>query len=137
MAHDVFKKVGIKYTHQRQCVYAYLVAQNAPVTAEDIYLKLKDVPINLSTVYRVLEVFHKNNLIVKTQLGSEAKATYEVKRKEHRHHLVCIKCNAVTPISGCPLKTYEEKLKAETAYEIVDHKLEISGICPKCQSIKV
>jgi len=42
----------------------------------------------------------------------------------------------VTPLSGCPLKGYDQKVHQSTRYEILEHKLEILGICPECQHLK-
>jgi len=32
----------------------------------------------------------------------------------------------------CPLEGYEEELKEKTNYKIIDHSINIYGICPAC-----
>lgn len=130
----LFKKAGIKNTSQRQHVYLYIETSNTPLSAEQIYMGMSDSEaVNLSTVYRILDLFTKKGLTLKTNLSHEGKATYELNHQEHRHHLVCVKCKEVIPIKGCPLAGYEEKLGESTHYKILEHHLEILGICPKCQ----
>lgn len=134
----IFKSKGIKNTRQRQLVFEYLISCTQPVTADAIYMDLfrtlgEDESLNLSTVYRILDIFLREKLIIKSNLAGDNKATYEINRKEHKHHLVCIKCNLVTPIKGCPLKGYDQALSQSTQYEILEHKLEVFGVCPKCQ----
>lgn len=135
----LFKENGIKNTRQRQRVFDYLSTCNQPVTADVIYDALKtDLrhvdPVNLSTVYRILDIFTKNRLVTKTSFGNDHKAVFELYRLEHRHHLICVKCNEITAIKGCPLKGYEQSLSQATHFKILEHRLEILGVCPKCQS---
>ncbi|HAS74389.1 MAG TPA: transcriptional repressor [Clostridiales bacterium UBA8960] len=135
---QIFKSKGIKNTRQRQRVYEYLIACQQPVTADAIYMDLAresagDETLNLSTVYRILDIFLKQKLIIKSNLTNDNKSTFELNKREHRHHLVCVKCNLVTPITGCPLKGYDQMLSQSTHYEILEHKLEVFGVCPKCQ----
>jgi Fur family ferric uptake transcriptional regulator len=133
----ILKNNKIKNTRQRQCVLEFLSTCKQPVTAEFIYQSLYkemgEAALNMSTVYRVLDIMVKHKIINKINLLNDNKATYEFNRREHKHHLVCIKCNLVTPISGCPLKGYEQALTQSTHYEILEHKLEIFGVCPNCQ----
>lgn len=134
----ILKKNKIKNTRQRQYVLEFLTTSKQPVTAETIYQSLYremgEASLNMSTVYRVLDILVKHKIINKINLLNDNKATYEFNRREHKHHLVCVKCNLVTPISGCPLKGYEQALTQSTHYEILEHKLEIFGVCPKCQT---
>jgi Fur family ferric uptake transcriptional regulator len=132
----VFKKYGIKNTVQRQAVYNFLSSGSAPITAEHIYMELtktESEAMNLSTVYRILDLFTRKGLVLKSNLQADGKSTYEMNHMEHRHHLVCVKCNSIVPIKGCPLSDYEKRLSESTHYKILEHHLEILGICPKCQ----
>lgn len=134
----LFKMKNIKNTKHRVSVYNYLLSSSQPVTADAIYLDLLrnqtgQETLNQSTVYRILDTFLKHQMIVKTTLGHDGRATYEIKHHEHRHHLICVSCNQITPISGCPLKGYEKVLSETSQFKILDHKLEIFGVCPNCQ----
>lgn len=134
----LFKANNIKNTKHRLNVYSYLLSCKQPVTADSIYLDLvrdsrNQENLNQSTVYRILDTFLKHQMIVKTTLGNDSRATFEIKHHEHRHHLICVSCNQITPISGCPLKGYEKMLSETSQFKILEHKLEIFGVCPKCQ----
>lgn len=132
----IFAIAGIKNTSQRHVLYSFLLERTEPISADDIYQGLSkndDCQINLSTVYRILETFTKKGIVVKSNFTTEGKSTYEIKHSEHRHHMICVACNKITPITGCPLKQYEEILKETTGYKIIEHRLEILGICPSCQ----
>ena len=130
-----FAGCGIKNTVQRKLVFAILEGENRPLTADEIYVKLKEKKetSSLSTIYRILEVFAEKGLILKTSIFNEKKFTFEINRLEHKHYLICAKCNKNIEIEGCPLEKLEAALTKKTRYKIVGHKLDIYGYCPECQ----
>ena len=135
----LLKENGIKVTRQRLAILQLLSDSDSPMTAEDIYLAIVEGeagPANLSTVYRILDVFTQKGILIKTNLNLEGKGTYELNHREHRHHIICIVCNEIIPVKGCPLGDYEKKLRKATGYEILGHNLEIRGVCPNCKRIK-
>ena len=137
-AATIFKAHHIKSTKQRKMVYDYLERSEHPVTAEVIYRELREQDsledtMNLSTVYRILDVFVRSQLVVKKVYGQYQCSTYEMRSNEHKHHLVCVKCHKITVLNGCPLKGYDEMVRNETQYRILEHRLELFGICPECQ----
>jgi len=132
---EILNSKGIKATKQRIYLYELLTNQDKPITAEDIYFIAKNEmdSFNLSTVYRILDIFVKKNLIIKSKLDIDEKFYFEITREKHRHYLLCIYCNQIIPLSDCPIEKYEKKIAKETGYSIVDHNLEIKGICPDCK----
>ena len=67
------------------------------------------------------------------ELLRDDRALYEVKRHEHKHHFVCLRCKEVFPLAGCPLERYEQNLGQEEGFVVEGHKLEIYGYCPNCK----
>jgi Fe2+/Zn2+ uptake regulation proteins len=67
---EILNSKGIKATKQRIYLYELLTNQDKPITAEDIYFIAKNEmdSFNLSTVYRILDIFVKKNLIIKSKL---------------------------------------------------------------------
>jgi Fur family transcriptional regulator, ferric uptake regulator len=130
----MFHKEGLRYTSQRNLVLDILGAHHTPLTAEDIYIKYHqlDESISLSTIYRILELFLSKDLIVKSHLTDENKACYALKHG-HIHYLVCMNCKKVLEIEDCPVHHYEDDIKKMTDFRITGHKLELYGLCPKCQ----
>ena len=132
----LLKGNGIKVTKQRIMIVQLLSSSKSPMTAEDIYLAIAasdNKALNLSTVYRILDAFTQRGISIKTNLNLDGKSTYELNHREHRHHIVCIACNEIIPVKGCPLSSYEKLLKKTTGYQVLGHNLEIRGVCPKCQ----
>lgn len=134
---NILMKVGCKITKQRQLILRILQNAEQPLTAEEIFISLKQSinKISLSTVYRNLDLLLSKGLVNKN-VYNDNKARYDLKSDIHKHHLICTGCNKVVDINECPFKDIEMKLKNETEFEISGHKIEIYGFCPKCKNTK-
>lgn len=131
---DNLKRSGLKNTKQRTAILEILEQNDQPMAAEQVFLELKnkDMPVNLSTVYRTLETLTDRNLATKLNITGENRTLFEYNQKVHRHHLVCLGCKKILTINRCPLNDYEKSLAKETNYSIAGHKLNVYGYCPEC-----
>lgn len=123
----------IQCTPQRVAILSLLKASQVPLTINEIESQI-DSSINLSTIYRSLELFEKHNLITKTKLQEPLQPIYQFNDKSHSHHLICTNCQKIIVIEECPLHTYEEQVASESGFLIEYHQLDLYGLCPKCQS---
>lgn len=130
----ILKKENLRNTSHRQSILEALEASKEPVSAETLYLTLREkgISISMSTVYRALDVLAEKNIIVKTDFTDNNKSLFEIKREEHRHHLVCVKCRSVIPVMECPFHEYARALERQFGFSITGHKLEMYGYCRKC-----
>ncbi|HEX2938413.1 MAG TPA: Fur family transcriptional regulator [Ruminiclostridium sp.] len=136
---EILASKGIKGTRQRLAVIGELYSSSAPLTADEIYIKIHDdgsENLSLSTVYRILDMFVKKEIVVKNGLLEGGKALYEIVSGMHRHNLICIKCHRMMSFGGCPLENFEKNLEDTTGFHISGHKMEIYGICPECSRSK-
>ncbi|NCB52937.1 MAG: transcriptional repressor, partial [Clostridia bacterium] len=71
---------GVKKTKQRACVLSVLEDSDTPLSAMEIckLTQSEDFSVWLSTVYRILELFVKENVAVKTTLSDGEMALYEL-----------------------------------------------------------
>jgi len=130
-----FAKNGMKLTKQRMLVLTILRELNTPASAEDIYLlaiKLQPT-LNLSTIYRILELFCSKNIAIKNVLLETQKAVYEINTHTHKHYMTCVKCQAMIPLENCPCSLIEKAVAQNSDFEILDHRLEILGYCSHCK----
>ena len=132
---ELFLKNGIKNTRQRNLIYDYLKHEQIPATAEQIYLKLKEegTAINLSTVYRILDLFISRGLAVKSNTIDGNRTMFELCHSEHKHHLICVCCKKIVYVDNCPLEVFERTLEKKMSFDITGHKLEIFGFCQECK----
>lgn len=126
---------GLKKTKHRKAILFVMQKSKQPIAAEDVYFALKeqDISINLSTVYRTLEVLSDKGLLTKLSISGDSRSLYEYNRMVHRHYLICMGCKKIEVIDDCPLKGYEETLAGKTHYTIAGHRLDIYGYCPECK----
>ena len=129
-------QTGLKNTKARILVLHILDHASSPMAADEIFLCLKKIEpsANLSTVYRTLETLLKKEIVLKTTLMDDSKSRYEFNRREHKHHLVCICCNHVIPVMGCPIDEYAKSLCSREGFEPAGHRLEIYGVCGRCKN---
>ncbi|HHV29027.1 Fur family transcriptional regulator [Acetivibrio mesophilus] len=131
---DILAKIGCKNTKSRKAVIEVLESAENSLSAEDIFLCIKEQgsSVNLSTVYRTLDLMESKSLVNKIIMG-DGKARYELTVDGHRHHLVCTNCHKSVPIDFCPLEKMEKDIGKTNDFDITGHKLEIYGICPECK----
>ncbi len=136
-AEQRLKEAGYRVTKPRHLV---LQALSKDAVAQNPYeicrvIGAQGFSIDVSTVYRILEVFKKLKLVhfVKEQQGYLACQDYDCCEAKHCHHqFVCKKCEKVSEIHVDD-STFIEKLKKNFSELIFEgHYFEFSGICKKC-----
>jgi len=126
---------GIKRTKQRESVLSILEEAEKPLSAMDICSKMGKSGDTawLSTVYRILELFLKKGIVLKTNIMNSDMAVYELNRFKHKHYAVCINCHKILTMDNCPMEKFIPKLEDEDFY-VMGHNLEIFGFCKDCKS---
>ncbi len=122
-----------RLTKQRKAILEILEKSDIPIHAKEIFERLKKGGwnINLSTVYRNLDMLTKEGLVIKSYMKGEDKARYALPDK--KNYLVCEKCGKIVIIDNCPFDKFKEELKEVHQFEITGHCIEVYGICPECQ----
>lgn len=128
---DFFKKNNLKNTKTRELVLQVIKSSRLPLTAEEIYKQTIDNNINLSTIYRNLNILCENNILIK-QVRQDGKAYFQLNQKKHKHVLICLSCGQELPIETCPLEIIIEKLSEQNNFNITSHNIELYGYCSKC-----
>ncbi|HHU90738.1 MAG TPA: transcriptional repressor [Clostridiaceae bacterium] len=133
---DILKNRNLKVTKHRYAILESLEKSKLPVSAESLYIELKKkgISISLSTVYRSLEALYKKGIVIKSILPDYNKAVFEYNHNEHRHHMICIKCHKMQPVTGCPLEEYEKLIESKFNFTVKGHNLEVYGYCDGCES---
>ncbi len=87
---------GYRLTPQRLMIFSAIENSDNHISAEEIYAQVvaKYPNVNISTVYRTLELLKRLGLVTETDLG-EGRVRYHPADKGHHHHLVCRECGAI------------------------------------------
>ena len=121
-------------TRQRKVILEELKKVSSHPTAIEVYEKVRRrLPkISLGTVYRNLELLSEDKKIRTLEHGRD-------KRRfdgdvTHHHHVLCKICGKIDDIEIGPLESIETAINNTRGYQILDHKLELWGICPACMA---
>lgn len=125
---------GYRLTPQRMMVLAAIEGSADHISAEEIYAQVitKYPHVNISTVYRTLELLKRLGLVTETDLGG-GRVRYHPADKGHHHHLVCQECGAIIGLDEAVLYPLKDTLRREYKFEADLRHLAIFGRCSKCR----
>ena len=87
-----------------------------------------------STVYRNLLLFERLGIVSRLQLGWNSKVELSDQFTHHHHHLSCVQCGRIVTLAESPALEREiVRLNAHSGYKLIDHQLELKGLCVVCQ----
>jgi Fur family ferric uptake transcriptional regulator len=123
---------GYRVTPQRQLVLA-AVTKLEHATPEEIWADVQQTAsgVNISTIYRALELLEQLGLVTHTHLGHGAPIYHAAAEQQHLH-LVCRVCGRVTEAIAAIADPLVQKLRAERGFEIDVAHFAIFGCCAEC-----
>jgi Fur family ferric uptake transcriptional regulator len=133
---DTLRASGYRVTPQRQLVLE-AVTKLEHATPEEIYAEVKQtaVGVNVSTVYRTLELLEQIGLVKHTHLGHGAHR-YHLAADAHHVHLVCRDCDSITQLEPSAVGSLVTALEAEHGFETDVGHLTVFGRCARCRAAK-
>ena len=131
---DKLKKLGYRLTPQRLMIVSAIENSHDHISAEEIYSQVvgKYPNVNISTIYRTLELLAQLGLVTETDLGG-GRVRYHPADKGHHHHLVCQECGAVIDLHESVLSPLKDALLREYDFIADLRHLGIFGRCVKCR----
>jgi Fur family ferric uptake transcriptional regulator len=123
---------GYRLTPQRQLVLE-AVADLGHGTPDEIAAAVRRTAsgVNISTVYRTLELLEELGLVQHTHLGHGA-PTYSVTTDDDHVHLVCRDCGAVDEVESSLLEDVVRRLSAERGFSVDVGHFAVFGRCAGC-----
>ena len=110
-----------------------LLNSEIALSADYIYEKcLSDhISVDLSTVYRTLELLDDKCITDKFDLG-DGRYNFIIRKERHMHKIECYKCHKKLEIE-CPMNQIDELIRNKTGFTPLEHELNIKGICEQCR----
>ena len=124
---------GLRMTPQRQLVLDAVRALGH-ATPEQICTQVQRVApaVNITTVYRTLDLLERLGLMRHTHLGHGAPTYSEL---EHEHvHLVCHSCGTVTEVATEVMAELAGRLRAALGFDLDVTHVALSGQCRACRA---
>lgn len=126
-------KQGYRLTPQRLMILSAIEESDSHISAEEIHARIvaRYPNVNVSTVYRTLELLKRLGLVTETDLG-EGRVRYHPAEKGHHHHLVCRECGAIIDLDESLLTPLKSALLREYQFSADLKHLAILGRCLSC-----
>ncbi len=124
---------GYRVTPQRQLVLE-AVTRLDHATPEEISTEVQQTArgVNISTIYRTLELLEQIGLVTHTHLGHGA-PTYHLAAVATHVHLVCRQCGRITEISPDSVRALVTALDEQQGFETDVGHLTVFGLCSECR----
>lgn len=135
---ELLRRAGHKVTPQRLMIVRVLRNAEGHVSAAQIAEQVKQVYpfVDVSTVYRTLDVLKRMRLATSTDMGA-GDVLFEWAPAEPHHHLICSSCGYVIEIEHRYLAPLEEAVQADHGFAPDLHHFAIFGLCRECQMAEV
>lgn len=123
----------LRMTNQREMILRELNKSKEHLTADQLYERVrKSMPrISLATVYRNLEILSEAGIIRKLEVSGRQKR-FDSDVEEH-DHIYCICCHRIENLLIDKSGMKVPRLDTVKGYTITGCRLEVSGLCPRCQ----
>lgn len=131
---DYLTGKNIKPTPNRILIAKELMKATSPISLSDLEEALYS--IDKASIYRVLELFAKKEIVHVIEDGSRS-LKYELCHSDTHHHIddqhvhfYCEKCNKVYCFEQVPVPHIE----IPDSFEVKSINYMLKGICPKCNT---
>jgi len=125
---------GYRVTPQRQLVLE-AVTKLDHASPEDIFAEVhqKASGVNVSTIYRTLELLEQLGLVTHTHLGHGA-PRYHLAAQAQHVHLLCRECGRVTEVAPETARPLVTALDEQLGFETDVRHLTVFGTCRDCRT---
>ena len=130
---DTLRASGYRVTPQRQLVLE-AVTKLEHATPEEIFADIRQTArgVNVSTVYRTLELLEQIGLVTHTHLSHGA-PRYHLAAEAQHVHLVCRNCEKVIEVEPAAVAGLTGALDEQFGFETDVGHLTVFGRCESCR----
>ena len=128
------KDLDFRITPQRLAVLKILAESKGHPSVENIFKQVKpNFPTtSLATIYKTVNLLKEIGEVVELDFSEESNR-YDGNKPYPHPHLICTKCKTIMDPDMATVEDLSEELARKTGYEILNHRLDFYGICPRCQ----
>jgi Fur family peroxide stress response transcriptional regulator len=125
---------NFRITPQRLAILKILASSAGHPSVEHIYEQVKEnfATTSLATIYKTVMLLKQLNEVL--ELGfPDGSNRYDGNKPYPHPHIICIKCKRIMDPDLGSMPQLTEEAAQKSGYQIVSHRLDFFGICPKCQ----
>jgi Fur family transcriptional regulator, ferric uptake regulator len=131
---EMLRSRGLRMTPQRQLVLdaVHRLGHATPEQVHTVVQKTADA-VNITTVYRTLELLEELGLVTHTHLSHGA-PTYHPAQAHPHIHLVCRSCGTVTEVDPSAMQPVVDRLRSERGFQVDVTHVALFGECASCEA---
>jgi Fur family ferric uptake transcriptional regulator len=130
---------GFRLTPQREMVLSVMHQLKDFATAEEIYERVQALSsaVDISTVYRTLELLQEFRLIALVDPG-DGRRRYQLSGVHERHlHLICRSCGKIIGADLESAQPFIQQLEEQYGFRVDVDDLAVPGLCLACSKTSV
>ncbi|GIE90382.1 nickel uptake regulator, Fur family [Actinoplanes regularis] len=129
----MLRERGLRLTPQRQLILE-AVHELGHATPETVHNAVRErvAGVNITTVYRTLELLEELGLVNHTHL-SHGSPTYHPAGEGQHVHLVCRSCGSIEEMDPAVLLPVCDRLRDERNFRVDVGHVSLFGVCGKCK----
>jgi Fur family ferric uptake transcriptional regulator len=127
---------GLKSTSQRDIILNTFVEAGRHVSAEELHALIKKTlpHIGYATVYRTLKLLAEAGMAEERRFEDGfTRYEYHTSETGHHDHLICTRCGEIVEFENERIEALQSDVARGKGFKVQSHKLEIYGLCAKCQ----
>jgi len=128
------REEGFRLTPQRMAIVKILASNEEHLSADKIYARVKaDFPFtSLATIYKTVTLLKSLGEVMELGFVDDSNR-FDGARPFPHPHLICTKCRKIVDPDLPALSDLPKELARKTGYDILNHRLDFFGVCPRCQ----
>jgi Fur family ferric uptake transcriptional regulator len=133
---DYLRSNKLKVTPHRELILKTFLDHEGHHSVDDICRTVKklDPRIGYTTVYRTMKLLAECGLAREIDLADGITRYEHLFNHEHHDHMICMECGASIEFFEAEIEEVQDDASAELGFKVLDHKLQIYGVCRTCQS---
>jgi Fur family ferric uptake transcriptional regulator len=132
---EYLREKKLKITPHRELILDIFLGQEGHRSVEDIYrsVKQQDPRVGYTTVYRTMKLLAECGLAREIDLADGITRYEHLFNHEHHDHMICMECGTSIEFFNSEIEAIQDAASRQLGFKVVDHKLQIYGLCRKCQ----
>jgi Fur family ferric uptake transcriptional regulator len=135
---EVLRERGLRMTPQRQLILDAIESLEGHISAEAVHSRITTQfpQINISTVYRTLDLLEEMELVRHTHFD-DGVAQYHLAQTELHQHLICRGCGTEQELDVEILRPLSDLLNREYGFKLDLAHFALIGRCANCLATSV
>ncbi len=130
----LFEKEGIDHIEDRMSILEVFLGAESHVSFQQLMglLKKNGYDFEPDFVKKTINLLHRYGFASKKEFKGRP-TLYEHKHLGvHHDHLVCTKCNKIVEFTNQQMENMQLDIAAQHGFHVLQHKMEIYGLCTDC-----